>query len=232
MDNRTYKILVRTAIVLTLAWIAWTIYEMAIVESGPFAHEFAAASKHLEDGRYEDALQTYQGILRQQPDHPSALRGMAQALKQLGMRLQIQSLQATEEGDRARADTAASESLRYFQQSVDTYNRVIWEQEAASGGKTEIDRSVLGVSYANRGIVKDWMGNHKGALADYEKALQLEPEVSEGPGFLTRFLRNQSEKPPSVADRAGYLREQLAKPEAERLLRIPAADAAQRAYKM
>jgi hypothetical protein len=76
------------------------------------------------------------------------------------------------------------------------------------------------------------MGDYRGALDDYEKALALEPEVAEGPGFLTRFLRKQAEKPPTVADRARYLREQLAKPETERLLRLPEKDEQQRPYKL
>jgi hypothetical protein len=53
----------------------------------------------------------------------------------------------------------------------------------------------------------------------------------EGPNWLTRFLRLQPEKPPSVVDRAAYLRQELAKPESERLLRVPEEDAKQRSYK-
>jgi len=90
----------------------------------------------------------------------------------------------------------------------------------------------VGVTYANRAILKDRMGDYRGALEDYEKALELEPEVAEGPGFLTRFLRKQTEKPPTVADRARYLRAQLAKPETERLLRLPEKDEQQRPYKL
>jgi tetratricopeptide (TPR) repeat protein len=90
----------------------------------------------------------------------------------------------------------------------------------------------MGVTYANRGILKDRMGDYEGALADYRKSLALEPEVAEGPGFMTRFLRNQAEKPPTVADRANYLQEQLAKPESQRLLKLPEEDSKQRSYKM
>lgn len=90
----------------------------------------------------------------------------------------------------------------------------------------------FGVTYANRGILRDRMGDHSGALADYEMALKLAPETAEGPGLMTRFLRKQPEKPPTVAERASYLREQLAKPESERLLKMPEQDAKQRPYKM
>ncbi len=90
----------------------------------------------------------------------------------------------------------------------------------------------FGVTYANRGILRDRMGDHEGALADYEKALKLAPETAEGPGMMTRFLRKQDVKPPTIAERANYLREQLAKPESERLLKVPERDAKQRPYKM
>ncbi len=90
----------------------------------------------------------------------------------------------------------------------------------------------FGVTYANRGILRDRMGDYPGALSDYEKALQLEPETAEGPEWMTRFLRRQAERPPTIAERAKYLREQLAKPESERVLRVPEEDAKQRPYKM
>jgi Tetratricopeptide repeat len=72
-------------------------------------------------------------------------------------------------------------------------------------------------TWANRGILLDTMGRHEEALIDYTKALQLDPSIAHGPHWLTRFLRNQAEAPPTVADRAAYLRAELAKPEGERL---------------
>ena len=75
------------------------------------------------------------------------------------------------------------------------------------------------------------MGHYSEAIADYEKAVQLDPEMVEGPNWLTRFLRLQPEKPPTIADRAAYLRQELAKPESERLLRVPEVDEQQRSYK-
>lgn len=86
-------------------------------------------------------------------------------------------------------------------------------------------------SYANRGILLDTMGHPEEALADYDRALALDAEVAEGPHWLTRFLRNQPEPPPTIVDRARYLRAELAKPEAERLLRVPEIDQQQRSYK-
>jgi len=87
-------------------------------------------------------------------------------------------------------------------------------------------------TYANRGILYDQIGEYRKALADYEKALSLEPELAEGPNWLTRFLRLQADKPPTIEARAGYLRQELQKPESERVLRMPELDEAQRPYKM
>lgn len=90
----------------------------------------------------------------------------------------------------------------------------------------------FGATYANRGILYDRMGKYPQAIADYEKALQLDRELAGGPNWLTRFLRLQPEKPPTIEDRARYLRAQLAKPESERVLRRPEEDSKQRPYKM
>ena len=89
----------------------------------------------------------------------------------------------------------------------------------------------FGGTYASRGILYDRTGEYEKAIADYERALQLDPDVAKGPHWLTRFLRLQPEKPPTVADRARYLRTELAKPESQRMLRQPELDSAQRSYK-
>ena len=85
--------------------------------------------------------------------------------------------------------------------------------------------------YANRGILHDRMGSYPQAIADYEQALALDPELTEGPHWLTRFLRNQPQRPSGIGDRAAYLRIELAKPASERLLQVPEIDDAQRSYK-
>jgi len=90
----------------------------------------------------------------------------------------------------------------------------------------------LAAAFANRGILYDRMGEHKKALADYRKALELDPEILEGPGFLWRFMRNIDEKPPTILSRAEYLEAELAKPEEERLLKVPGDDEKQRMYKI
>lgn len=85
--------------------------------------------------------------------------------------------------------------------------------------------------YANRGILHDRMGEYEKAIEDYERALRLDPELDEGPHWLIRFLRLQPEKPPTIGDRARFLRDELAKPKEQRVLRLPEIDAQQRSYK-
>lgn len=89
----------------------------------------------------------------------------------------------------------------------------------------------FGGTYANRGILYDRIGEYELAIADYEMALKLDQEIGEGPNWLTRFLRKQAEKPPTVKERLQYLKAELAKPEEERLLRVPEIDEQQRTYK-
>ncbi len=86
-------------------------------------------------------------------------------------------------------------------------------------------------SYANRGILYDRLGQYQKALKDYEQALRLDPELAEGPGLITRFFRLQPEKPPTIDTRVAYLRQELAKPAHQRLLRKPEVDDKQRPYK-
>lgn len=87
-------------------------------------------------------------------------------------------------------------------------------------------------AYANRGIMNDRLGRYEDALADYKKALTLDPDIAKGPGWLTRFLKNIPEKPPTIYDRAVYLQEQLALPPEKRLLKVPELDEKQQMYKL
>ncbi len=88
----------------------------------------------------------------------------------------------------------------------------------------------FGGTFANRGILYDRMGRYELAMQDYEKALELDEEIGEGPHWLTRFLRKQPEKPPTVKERLEYLKFEMAKPVEERLLRLPEIDEEQRTY--
>lgn len=191
MDKGLYRFLVWTALVLTLAWIGWSIYDSMIAPRNPGDLAYLEGNNLFEDGHYERALQKYDEALSEDRNHIHAMRGRAQSLMQLG-----QSTQALTAFNTAIALTPE-----------------------------------FGATYANRGVLHDRMGRYEKAIEDYERALALDPELVEGPHWLTRFLRNQPQKPPGVAERAAYLRGELAKPEGERLLRVPELDAEQRSYK-
>ena len=85
--------------------------------------------------------------------------------------------------------------------------------------------------YANLGIAYDRLGDYGKALENYEQAINLDHDVASGPGWITRFLRNQEDKPPGILERANYIKTQLALPEKQRVLKIPEQDAEQRPYK-
>jgi tetratricopeptide (TPR) repeat protein len=192
MDDRLYRLLKATAIVLVLGWGGYAVYESFFMGKDAGVRAYEAANRLFEDRQYERALQRYEESLRHRPDATFAMRGRALTLMQLGRHAE----------------------------ALEAYAHVIAAEPE------------LAVNYANRGILLDRIGQHERALADYERALSLDEAVAEGPHWLTRFLRNQPERPPTIADRARYLREQLALPESERVLRIPEVDEQQRPYKM
>jgi tetratricopeptide (TPR) repeat protein len=191
MDDRLTRSLKVVAIVLTVAFVGWAVYEKFIAGSAPGDFAYHDANNLFEDGFYERAAAAYREALTEAPDHLHALRGLARSLHKMG---------------------AHDEALAVYDQAI---------ARAPDFGGT----------YANRGILLDTMGRHEQALADYTRALQLDPAIADGPHWLTRFLRNQPEAPPTVADRAAYLRAELAKPEGERVLLVPEVDAKQRPYK-
>jgi len=100
---------------------------------------------------------------------------------------------------------------------------------------TAYDRAIrldpdFAAAYANRGVLHDRAGRYREAIADYERAVQLDARTDEGPGWLTRFLRNETHPAPTIGQRAAYLRAELVKPPEERLLRVPELDDRQRSY--
>jgi len=106
------------------------------------------------------------------------------------------------------------------------------DDEALAGlDRIVASRPGFAPAHAERGILLDRMGRHEEALAAYRRALEIDPDGFEGPGWIWRFLHNVPEKPPTIRDRADYLEKELAKPPGERLLRLPEKDDEQRMYK-
>jgi len=200
MDDRTTRILKVVAVVMAVAFVGWAVWERFVADPVPGDLAYHAGNTLFEDGFYERAAAEYREALDENPDHIHALRGLARSLHKMG------------EHDRALA----------------LYDEAI--ARAPARPQDEDVRAALAANHANRGILLDTMGRHQAALEDYDRALELDPEIAEGPHWLTRFLRNQPEPPPTIADRARYLRAELAKPEDQRVLRVPEEDARQRPY--
>nr|VFJ62465.1 MAG: Tetratricopeptide repeat-containing protein [Candidatus Kentron sp. FW] len=192
MNERTYRLLRTTAIVLVAAWIGWSFYDGFLRGTDdPTENLLEAAERYFEDEAYEKALSHYDRILEQSPDHLFALRGRARTLLMLG--------------DHRRALPIFDDTIARAPEFANTW--------------------------ANRGILHDRMGQHQKALSDYEQALRLDPTIADGPHWMTRFLRLQPERPPTIADRARYLRAQLALPVEQRVLKKNEEDQKQRPYK-
>jgi len=191
VDERLYRFLKWTAVLMAAAWIGWSLYESLSPTTESGNAPYLAGNRMFEDGRYERAVREYEAALLDAPDHVHAQRGKARTLMQLGR----------------------------FQDALEAFDMAIAMDPAFAG------------TYANRGILYDRMGRYEAAATDYEHALQLDPELAKGPNWLTRFLRLQPEKPPTIDDRARYIRQQLAKPPMERQLTMPEIDAEQRPYR-
>lgn len=140
------------------------------------------------------------------------------------------ALQAFVEAEAVRADDANAifgQALALMQLDRGEAALAAFSRALLSAGNADIRAYLL----ANRGILHDRKLRYREALEDYDQALKLNPKVAEGPGAMLRFVHNQAERPPSIADRARYLRQELTKPEHARLLSLPEQDARQYPYK-
>lgn len=192
MENTQYKVLVKIALGLTIAWVAWSLYDGAFKEKLHGESHYHAANKYFEDGKFDDALISYQKAVVENPQFIHASRGIARSLMM----------------------------LERYEEALDVFDKVIEKEPEFSA------------SYANRGILHDRMHNYTAAITDYEKAILLNPEISKGPSWITRFLRNQAEKPSTILDRMKYLQAEMSKPEDQRILQLPEKDDEQRPYKL
>jgi tetratricopeptide (TPR) repeat protein len=115
-------------------------------------------------------------------------------------------------------------ALAYIQKN-DLKQAFKWLNSAISKDKN------LAPAFANRAVLHDRLGDYEKALEDYKQAIRLDPDIMEGPGKIHRFLNNITEKPPTIYDRALYIKEQLMLPEEERLLKVVSEDEKQKMYK-
>lgn len=155
----------------------------------------------LSDGKFDEALESFDKALQEMPDHRGALMGRAIVFIQ------------TERYDDAIAE------LHYL---IDFLNQTLVEDDLTGKG-------TLAAAHANLGIVYDRLGRYEEALDEYARALNTDEESVEGPGIVHKILHDAD--PSTVRDRAVYIYEQLQLPEDERLMSVPELDAEERMYK-
>jgi tetratricopeptide (TPR) repeat protein len=80
MDERLYRFLKWTAILLAAGWLGWAVYENFFLGKEPGEYTRSAASRYFSDGDYQQALANYDEALRENPDLTAARWGRAETL--------------------------------------------------------------------------------------------------------------------------------------------------------
>jgi tetratricopeptide (TPR) repeat protein len=83
MDEKIYRFLKWTAIIMAVTWIGWTIYDSYFSHRDPGDTAYLSAEYSFADGRYEEALNGFNQVLTQNADHFHALSGKARTLLRL-----------------------------------------------------------------------------------------------------------------------------------------------------
>ena len=199
------RVIRRFIVMMVIAtFVMFTIWAVVrqFVEAPAGDYEVRQGDILLGDKEYDQALERFAAALAVAPDHRGALMGRAIALL---------------------------ESERYDEaEAAFTYLIDYLTAKVAPDDATGI--AVLAGAYANRGILYDRTERYEKALADYSRALKIDEGAVEGPDLVHKILYVRP-RPATVSKRAEYLRQQLALPESERLLRVPEIDAEQRMYK-
>lgn len=156
----------------------------------------------IGEKKYDEAIERFDAALVVMPDHRGALMGRGIAFLQ------------SERYPEAEAE---------FTYLIDFLIRNVEADDRTGIG-------VLAAAFANRGILNDRLGRYEKALADYIEALKVDAELLEGPNVVDKIIYGTPD-PATVRTRALYLKEQLALPADQRLLRLPEKDAEQRMYK-
>ena len=74
MEKVQYNFLVKAALLLSIAWIGWSIYDGAFREKIAGESAYHAGNKFFEDGLYSDALNSYQDALNKNTQFIDAKR--------------------------------------------------------------------------------------------------------------------------------------------------------------
>ncbi|MDH5798285.1 MAG: tetratricopeptide repeat protein [Paracoccaceae bacterium] len=157
---------------------------------------------YLSSENYEDAIKSFDAALEASPDHRGALMGRAIAFMQL------------------KRDKDAEAEFTYL---IEYLTKNLQSDDPTGVG-------TLAAALANRGILYDRTGRYEKALADYIEAIKVDEGILKGPSLVDKIVYGTPDAA-TVRGRALYLKEQLALPESQRLLRVPEKDAEQRMHK-
>lgn len=187
--------------VTAVIFAGWAVLRY-VAHGPPGDYEVRQGNILLGDGKFDQAAERFDAALVENPNHSGAMMGRA-----------IADLQA---GRPTEAEAGLDSLIAFLIDDAPA-------EEANRAG-------LLAAAFANRGILYDRTGRHEMALADYKKALAIDPEIVSGPGLIDRVLYGMPDAA-SVAKRAAYLEAQLKLPPEKRQLRDSEADARQRMHK-
>jgi tetratricopeptide (TPR) repeat protein len=195
------RFVILMAIATFVMFTIWAVVRQ-FVEAPSGDYEVRQGDILLGDKEYDQALERFTAALEVAPDHRGALMGRAITLLE------------SERYDEAEAE---------FTYLIDYLTANVAPDDATGV-------AVLAGAYANRGILYDRTERYAKALEDYARALKIDEGAVEGPDLVHKILYVRP-RPATVRKRAEYLRQQLALPEAERLMRVPEIDSEQRMHK-
>ena len=157
------------------------------------------AKKAAKRGNAALALQLYQTVLQQQPDHPVAKKGVRKMQKGLPNRLSLEEqklnpsqaqlnplINLFQSGQLTQAESACRQLLFTFPRSVVVNNilgAVLKELGRLEEAVQAYDKTIqlkpdYAVAYSNRGVALQELGELKQAVESCNKAIHLDPDYA------------------------------------------------------